>query len=1193
MELQQALTLVDSALSDRIGRQLSEVEIALFNGAWEDATYEQIADRSGYSINYLQRDLGPKFWKQLSDAFARKLNKTNVRGVFSQLTTPIPSRDSSAVAPIVEVESIAAYIDRGEAIDVSIFYGRTTELATLTDWIESDRCRLIALLGMGGIGKSSLAAKLIDRLQDRFDRVIWRSLRNAPPLETLLKDLVPFLSQQQDTEPTPARLLYWLRNSRCLVILDNAETIMQAGERTGYYQPGYEDYGDLLRLLGETNHQSCVLLTSREKPAEIDIFEALDGSVRSLALAGSPEASFALFASKGLTGSDAERVQLGERYGYSPLALKIVTASIHSLFNGEIRTFLAQDTLVFNGLRRLLDRQFDRLSELEKAIMYWLSIEREWTSIAQLQENIVPRIPRASLLESLESLSWRNLIEMRAGQYTQQPVVMEYTIDCLISQIAQELIAAEPTQFIHYALIKTNTKDYIRHSQISLILQPIATQFQEYFANPTTLKSQIQQILETIHKLDIKYGNYGAGNLLNLALHLGIDLSGFDFSHLSIRHADLQGKALHRVNLSGADFSNCTFTQTFGAIFAIAFSPDNRILAFGDSNCSIRLWQTVKNDRDLLDLDRPLLTLRGHQSWIFSVAWHPDGQKLISCSEDLTLKLWDIRTGQCLHTLVGHQKPIWSVVWSPDGQSLASSSSDCSIKIWNAQTGDCLHTWQEHQNLVWSVAWSPDGKTLASCSDDRSIRLWDVASGRCLKILQAQGYWVRSVAWSPDGKMLASTSSDRSIWLWDSETGECLRTLTGHQGWLYGLAWSPDGKTLASSSGDFTVKIWNPVNGDCLKTLQGHQEPIWTLAWAADGKILASGSYDQTVRLWNVETGQCRRILQGYTNCIGSVVWSPDGRSLASSSTDRTVRVWDAATGQCTRTLTGHQGWVYSVDWSPNRPIIASGSNDNTVKLWDVRTGTCSNTLRGHDSWVWCVAWSPSGQMLATGSSTNDLTVRLWHPETGACLKILSGHQSWIWWLQWHPNGKILATAGNDRSIRLWDVDAGTCLYVLNDDRESGIALAWSPDGKCLATSTIDFTVRLWQLETETWQDTAIVHSGLIWSIAWSPDGRSMATASDDGTIKISNVDNYECLHTLAGHQQRIWSIAWSPDGNTLASSSSDETIRLWDVKKGECSNILRIDRAYEGTNIAGVTGITEAQQATLKALGCVERAEH
>lgn len=235
------------------------------------------------------------------------------------------------------------------------------------------------------------------------------------------------------------RLLYWLRHSRCLVILDNLETIMQTRERAGCYQPGYENYGDLFRLLGETNHQSCILVTSREKPGEVGTFEAPDGTVRSLTLGGSPEASFALFSSKGLTGSQEEQQVLGERYGYSPLALKIVAASIQSLFAGEIGRFLTQDTLVFNGLRKLLEQQFERLSKLEKTIMYWLAIAREWTGISQLQNDIVPRVSRGILLEALESLTWRNLIEARAGQYTQQPVVMEYVIDCLISKITSEM----------------------------------------------------------------------------------------------------------------------------------------------------------------------------------------------------------------------------------------------------------------------------------------------------------------------------------------------------------------------------------------------------------------------------------------------------------------------------------------------------------------------------------------------------------------------------------------------------------------------------------------------------------------------------------------------------------------------------------------------------------------------------------
>ncbi len=125
---------------------------------------------------------------------------------------------------------------------------------------------------MGGIGKTALVVKIVRQLQNQFEYVIWRSLRNAPPLETLLNELVPFLSQQQETEAKMGKLLQCLQNSRCLVILDNLEAILQAGKRAGEYRPGYERYGELLRLVGETTHQSCLLLTSPKKTSRISHF---------------------------------------------------------------------------------------------------------------------------------------------------------------------------------------------------------------------------------------------------------------------------------------------------------------------------------------------------------------------------------------------------------------------------------------------------------------------------------------------------------------------------------------------------------------------------------------------------------------------------------------------------------------------------------------------------------------------------------------------------------------------------------------------------------------------------------------------------------------------------------------------------------------------------------------------------------
>ena len=700
-----------------------------------------------------------------------------------------------------------AQADWGEAIDVSVFYGRTKELEILERWILQDRCRLLGILGMGGIGKTALSVKLAEQLHPQFEFVIWRSLRNAPPLETLLGELVPVLSQQQETGATVGKLLQCLRARRCLVILDNLEAVLQGGEQAGHYRLDYENYGELLRLVGETAHQSCLLLTSREKPAELATFEGVELSVRSLYLSGAWEASLALIQASGLVGSEAQQRQLGDRYGYNLLALKIVATSIQELFNGEIGKFLAQDTPVFNGVQKLLDQQFNRLSPLEQTIMYWLAINREVTKISELAADIVPAVTQPKLLQALESLRWRSLIEKasptliekHASGYTQQPVVMEYVADRLVEQIYRELsewsrdksphppISPSPplSLFQSHALLKTTVKDYVRESQIRLILEPIVNQLRTTFQTSKVLEEKIQIILGLLREESTPLSGYGGGNLINLCRHLQLDLSGYDFSHLTIWQADLQQVNLHQVNFAHANLAKSSFTQTFGDILSVAFSPDSERLAAGSDDGEIRLWRVMDA--------QTLLSYRGHTNWIWSVAWSPDGQMLASGSADHTVKLWDPSSGECLKTLPVNTHTVCSVAWSPDGRTLASGGDDQTVRLWNPSSGDCLKTLLGHTNQIWSVAWSPDGKKLTSGGADQTVRLWDVSSGKCLKILQGHTNWIYSVVWSPDGQTLASSSADHTVRLWNSSGRQCLKTLQGHTLWICSVAWSPDG----------------------------------------------------------------------------------------------------------------------------------------------------------------------------------------------------------------------------------------------------------------------------------------------------------------------------------------------------------------------------------------------------------------
>ncbi|MEM0979387.1 MAG: NB-ARC domain-containing protein, partial [Cyanobacteria bacterium P01_H01_bin.58] len=738
----------------------AEAQQAAEDNARQPYTLEVLAQITGLSINTLTKVRSGK-------APVDRQTITDYFEAFGLVLTPEDYVHPEAVADdgpssVAKVAIATAQVDWSEAPDVSIFHGRTEELATLEKWIQVDRCRLVGVLGMGGIGKSALSVKLAQQIQAEFDYVIWRSLRNAPPLESLLQELVLFLSNQQDLEATPNRLRHWLQTSRCLVILDNVETILQAGNRAGQYRVGYEPYGDLFRILGESPHQSCVLITSREKPAEIATFEGMGLAVRSHQLSGSLKTALGIIETKDLVGNLQQKQQLCERYGCSPLALKIAAGSIHALFDGEIGPFLDEGVFLFNGTQRLLDQQFERLSALEKTIMYWLAINREWTSIPALASDMVPAATRGRLLEALESLGWRSLIEQQSRQYTQQPVVMEYVTERLIEQVVTEITEQKPARLISHALLKTTANDVVQQTQFNLILEPIAQQLLANLGNSADIAMTLTQCLDALRGQPPARSGYAAGNVLNLMRQLQIEVTDCDFSNLTIWQAYLQGLNLRQADFSQAHFSQTTFYDAFGGIHAVAVSPDGSLFAAAGTSGVIQLWQMANGEE--------YGHCRGHDAWIWSIAFSPDGQWLVSGSADQTVKIWDVHTGCCMQTLKGHTNWVRSVVFSPDGKRVASGSSDQTVKLWDLE-GRCLNTLKGHTNYVQAVAFSPDGDLIASAGWDQRVKIWQLESGECLRTIEdTNSFW--SIAFSPDSQTIATGSTDETVRLWDVQTGQ-------------------------------------------------------------------------------------------------------------------------------------------------------------------------------------------------------------------------------------------------------------------------------------------------------------------------------------------------------------------------------------------------------------------------------------
>lgn len=574
----------------------------------------------------------------------------------------------------------------------------------------------------------------------------------------------------------------------------------------------------------------------------------------------------------------------------------------------------------------------------------------------------------------------------------------------------------------------------------------------------------------------------------------------------------------------------------------------NKLIDEGDSFLARKLMAQVM-PIDLNNPDRPCpieaeacmrrafersnTVLRGHSQTITHVAFLPDRKRIVSASEDQTIRVWDTRTGKCLIKQDALKIRFGLFAVSPDGTMFATTSQGGTISLWDAENILCIKTFGGSSKSINSIEFSPDSKLLATASNDGTFRVWDLSKSDIRLTVKAHSETVHSASFSPDGKLIVTTSTDKRVVLWDASTGASIKTIMHPTGDVASASFDSDGQRLLTiSNKDNIIRIWDIESGECTQTMEGHSDKVTSAIFAPDTKHIISGSVDKTMRLWEIKTGGNIRTFEGHSKPVYCLACNDSSQCIVSSSSDCTIRVWDNSGYPLQYTLVNHSNKVFNIAYSTDGKRLLTSSHDNTICVWDTSTGTCLHKLEGHTFWVSQACFSPDGLHIASASA--DETVRLWDANNGQCLKILKGNNSPIQSICYSPDGKIIASVCENGTILFWNSGTGEFLHTINLSGREICSVVFSPDNKLIAFCHGN-CIFIYEVASFKLLKKLQGHKQPTDYVAFTPDSKNLLSYSYDGTARLWNLTNGKCAHVIEGLSRHGSPVSISPDGTKVA----------------------------------------------------------
>lgn len=579
-------------------------------------------------------------------------------------------------------------------------------------------------------------------------------------------------------------------------------------------------------------------------------------------------------------------------------------------------------------------------------------------------------------------------------------------------------------------------------------------------------------------------------------------------------------------------------------VWSSVFSPDgNRILTASNDNI-IRLW----------DIDKKTFKQTEEQKGAWKAAYYPDGKRFAVSSSSNSNPIsivYDTETMSPLLTLKGHTRRIRALDVSPNGRYIATGSQDGNVIIWDALSGKEERRFAfstiENGVEIYDLRFSGDSSHLAITGYE-TLALIETSSWNMKKISKEQfinknivlNPW--SVQFSPLGKSLAIGLFTGEVAFIDTQTLEVIRIVKPHRANVNALDFSKDGKILATASWDRNVKFIDVQSGETVNTLAGHYSGVHDIAFSPDSKTVMTSSADFTTAIWDAESFMNFNSLNTGSNISA---FDAERKSLyVHNNNSSDLSKWDLVNRKKVWSVKLAAN-SFSASFSDTSNLFALGEREGTISFVEADTGQLIKTLKPFDGVIYSTAFSKDGTVSFVSDENGSLkAIDIF---SGILKYTIRDSTEIIKAIVTSPNGELMATAGNDKIVRIYKTFDGESVFTLTGNAKPVHRLNFSPDGKLLASAGADDTVRIWQMSDGQLIKQFSGMSGGVPAIVFSPDGKRIATASDVGIIRLWNVESGDQVMSFTASQKPIKDLSFSSDGQMLYSIDQAGNLSFWD----------------------------------------------